>query len=248
MSEEKVIGKIYETKDYDRFKIIKTNRDLDKKHVTKLKGMIRKGDKLQPANISPDDFVQDGQHRLQAAKEENAPFRYYIGEKLTAEQIAAMNNTTKRWVNDDYAKAYAKVGNENYKVYKAFRTRFPDISHACAIILLQNSSCRSQKSERDFREGHFVVENETKAIKLANKLMEIKEHTDVYSRVNFILAILRIMETIKGFDIDRLISKLNYKANLVRDYAQRDDFIRVLEQVYNWKEPAENKLRLFDIT
>lgn len=245
MAKDQAIASVLETMDYAKFKFSNLNRFVDKTHVNNLKNSMKKGYILDPINCGPDFVIQDGQHRYTAAKELGLPIRYYIGGKLKPIQIAEMNSITKKWSNDDYAKTYAHQGNENYKVYRAFRTKYPDISHAITLILLTNDITRKKGNEQNFKLGTFVVQNETKALKMAEKLMEIKKYTDVYSRVGFILALLYIND-LKGFDMDRLVRKLKHKGTTLRDFAQRDDFIRELERMYNWKEGDDNKMRFFD--
>lgn len=239
---QREIGKIYETTDYNKFKIITGNRSIDKKHVGKLKEQLKKGMLLTPANVSSKMGVQDGQHRFTACMEMGKPFRYFIGADLSPEEIAEMNNTTKKWNNDNYVDTYATQGNENYRLYKAFRMQFPDFPHTCAIALLRNNSTRETQVETMFRNGTFAIHNWTKAVKVANILMDMKEFTPVYKRQGFILAILFLMEQ-KSFDMDRLMRKLTHKGQIIKDFAQKEDFIKILEEIYNWKE--SEKVRFF---
>lgn len=243
-TQEKEVGKIYETKDYGKFKTLSGNRHIDRNHVKLLKRQIQAGAILAPANVNSKNGIQDGQHRFTACMECGEPFRYYIGKDLSPEEIARMNNSTKKWSNSDYASSYAGQGNENYRLYKAFRLQFPDFPHVCVLLLLLNNSVRETSLERSFREGTFAIHNWTKAVKMGNILMSIKEFTTVYRRQGFILAFLQLMD-LKEFNLDRMMRKLYHKGQTIKDFAQKEDFIKVLEEIYNWKEPAAEKVRFF---
>ena len=60
---------IHVTKNYDMFKTVKGNREIDKGHVARLKKEIKKRDLDLPIFINEHDEVVDGQHTLQARKE-----------------------------------------------------------------------------------------------------------------------------------------------------------------------------------
>lgn len=243
MSNEKEIGKIYETKDYDRFKLINGNRKVGRVHVQKLKRLMKKVYLNDPIMVNRAMGILDGQHRYTAARELGLPIRYYITNKeMTPEQIAEMNNVSKKWNNDNYAETYSGSGNDNYSHYKNFRVQFPDFPHTCALLLLLNNTSRDFTMEKKFRDGTFSINNWTKAVKAATQLMRIKEFTKVYNRQGFILAFMQVLD-LPGFNLERLMRKLPNKAQTIRDFARKEDFIKALEDIYNWKE--SDKVRFF---
>lgn len=245
MQENKVIGEIFESKDYDSFKFSPQNRFVNTAHVKHLKVKMSEKNVLAPINVTKEGVIQDGQHRFTAWKEMNLPIRYFISPKLTPEEIASMNDTTKRWSVEDYAKTFAAQGNPNYKAYRAFHTRYPKIPHGCSLLLLTNTNKRSDDTEDGFKRGEFVVENESKANKMADKIMLMAPHTKAISKQGFILALLQVME-VKGFDIDRMVRKISRKGDQLNYPTKKVEYLRVMEQIYNWSEPTDRKMRLFN--
>ena len=57
-------NKIRETNDYEIFKILKGNRDINQNHVNKLVQSITEKDLRIPIVVDNNMYVMDGQHRL----------------------------------------------------------------------------------------------------------------------------------------------------------------------------------------
>ncbi len=241
MAKEKTIASIMETSDYDKFKFVVGNRHIDRKHVDKIKGELKMKVIVDPIMVNKDMGILDGQHRYTARKELGLPIQYYVGQDMTPEEIARMNDVAKKWKPENYADVYLT---ESYRVYRSFRQIYPQFNHSIAIVLLTNgNSVGDGDAETSFRQGKFLVRSINKADTLAKNLIAIGEFTPVYKRRSFVYALMRAMD-VKGFDIKRFVRKLPHKGHSLKDYGRSDDFLAAIEQVYNWKEPETHRLRL----
>lgn len=120
---------IYETNQYDIFKILRHNRDLTK--CKKLEKMIKKNNYLPyiPIIVSADFEVIDGQHRLEVAKKNNLPIYYIMNQSARPGDISDINQSTNNWKLTDHAKRYSILGEneyqENYTTLREMIDKFP---------------------------------------------------------------------------------------------------------------------------
>ena len=241
-TKEKQLTSIIESTDYAKFKIAASNRPLVKSHVELLKTKMKKKYHLDPIMVSTKMEILDGQHRFEAAKALGLPVRYYISTGSTVADMADLNNASRKWSNSDRAHHYVEQGKADYVTYQEFAERFPNFSHGVVLMLLSNQTKRSASIENDFFNGSFKVKNLKKATQIAEMLQDIKPFYKGYNRRSFILAMLTLLEN-KEFEIKRLMRKLPKKASLLLDFSNEVDYIKALEQIYNWSE--SKKVRLY---
>jgi hypothetical protein len=88
---------ILQTKNYDDFKIITSNREVDKNHVKRLsKSILRKNLLyIRPVICNQDMEVIDGQHRIAACQLIDEPVFYIKVDSLTKEDIGILNTAQK---------------------------------------------------------------------------------------------------------------------------------------------------------
>lgn len=66
------------TKNYEQFKFLKLNRNIDQSYVQELKRKIENRGLLVPILIDKNGYVMDGQHRLMACKELEIPVQFIV--------------------------------------------------------------------------------------------------------------------------------------------------------------------------
>ena len=76
---------VYQTKDYDKFKTIKGNRNIDEPHVRSLqRSFLENGNRMdqEPMEVTDDFAILDGQHRFTGSKRLDMPVCYIIKSKV----------------------------------------------------------------------------------------------------------------------------------------------------------------------
>ena len=132
-SKDKIVGQIYETTDYNQFKILNTNRKVDKTNVNRLMLSF----KTYPGIVIPiwvnDNFeVIDGQHRLEIAKllskeitNTKISLFYYI-RPGSIREARIMNTYTAKWTTDAFHQSHLAEGKAPYvlldQLYKDYET------------------------------------------------------------------------------------------------------------------------------
>src|SRR5271157_6057712 len=108
---------ILETTDYEIFKKVTGNREIDPAHVCRLATSIEKKNMLnvRPIIVNERMEIVDGQNRLEAAKLLGCTVYYLILKGADYEEVALLNSNQKNWAQSDYLKMYAKQGYPHYK-------------------------------------------------------------------------------------------------------------------------------------
>lgn len=238
MKNNLVIGKIYQTKNYDQFKYRNDNRLVKDVHVLELAKSIQKMGQRQPVTVDKNFRVQDGQHRLAACKKLGIPVYYIVDNKqLSTAEIAELQSTADQWKDYDYSRSFSADGNQEYEKYTRFATAYPEFAHSCRLIMLTGvtKSTSTKNLTENFKQGLFKVKNYDKAVNLAETLKQLSPYYKGYARRSFVLAVIQLLEH-KDFSLARLLRKMPKRCKEIMDFSRTEDYLDVLQDLYNWKE------------
>jgi hypothetical protein len=234
--------KIFFTKDYNLFTLIRGNRQLNKGKIKRISNDIIKGlDVLRycPILVKEDhgklDII-DGQHRFAVAKEMKSKVWYIVVEDFTLMDIAKINSNTEKWSTVDFINCYVQQNNPNYTQLNDFlkKTGYP---LTITLRLLSKGSVGNNdgglnnKMAEDFKRGLFQVN----CMDAANKMFEVTELFENFpgrSTRPFIMAIDTILQSGKC-DFSDLLEK--YKEGFVKLQKQETvkAYLANLEEIYN---------------
>jgi hypothetical protein len=158
---------IFQTKDYDSFKVIVSNREVDKTHVKKLSGSIRRKNLLyiRPVIVNTRMEVIDGQHRIAACQEIDETVYYIKVDQLSKEDIAILNTAQKNWTRMDFINFYAIEGRDEYRKLSKLINKYPvKVSFLLSFCL---------DAGRRIREGVLQVTEETRCVQVCEWIMEL---------------------------------------------------------------------------
>lgn len=126
-----------ETTNYEIFKTLTGNRDIDLPNVRSLVKSIRENGYIgTPILVSQNFEVLDGQHRLEALKQLGLPVPYEIRE-MNLTQVQALNNASRKWGLIDYIKSYASMGFDEYILLLNYIDKL-GIRHSYLIASFEN--------------------------------------------------------------------------------------------------------------
>lgn len=243
---------IYKTFDYDMFKMMDDNRDINTLHVQRLVESFKTKHLVSPITVNERKEVIDGQHRLLASKETGMPVYYMVLKGYGIQEVQIFNTNQKNWGKIDYLKMYCSEGKKSYMELSKFMEDFPDfgIQAAERIVTLSPYAKRQGRVNghkaqmKDFEEGKLSVPNITKSYQLARKLAEFKPYYPGYHRGVFISAVLPLFAS-KVYDHKEMIYKLGVcseKGMRLVDCPNVESYRMMLEDIYNWKRQKENKV------
>ena len=103
---------VHETKDYNLFKFLDTNREPNQRIINTLVKSIKENGIQIPIIVNPDKQIVDGQHRFWALQNLGYTVPYIVSKTWKNDShTIEINNTGRRWTAMDFANYAAKNGN-----------------------------------------------------------------------------------------------------------------------------------------
>jgi len=235
-------GEVFVADDLDIFTSLTGNRDIDPYHLSRLQDSIARNNLLhsQPIVVSGELQVLDGQHRLEAARNLGLSIYFIIVDDVDLTEVQIINQNTQDWKPTDFAKAYTTMGYDEYRTYLDFRAQY-GFNHRDAMRLLGGYSQGGNANKR-FKSGGFQVESLEQAREWGDRIVEIGQFYRGFKRRGFIPAVLTMFEH-EDYDHEKFMEKLEAQSTKLVDCVNKDDYIRLLEDIYNWS--MKNKLRFY---
>lgn len=246
----KKVSEVRVTSDYSMFKFDPLNRSIKKHKLTKLKESItRTNGNLQAVLIDQKGNIIDGQHRYVACKMLKLPVKYTIADSgYTPTDMLELNNNGSGWIASDFAEYHAKQGNPNYEIFLKYKQQFPELRDGVLCSILENKYTlrdgqTGSMTKRGFQEGSFVVMYENKAKLILSNLRTISTFYKGWNRRAFVYAIIHLANC-KDFNWDKFIPKLQIKHVSLFEYPKAEDFLKVLVDIYNYRERKKLNIAL----
>lgn len=244
---------LYKTTNYDKFSHISANRQLNSTHLKHLTASIAKINLLSanPIIVTEDFKIIDGQHRFEVARKNNLPLYYVMVDRVhDLQEVHLLNANNRSWSMQDYLNSYIELGLEDYKVLKEFCDMY-----SLPISLSMNLLCTGEGSDsissvkrntlvQDFKEGRFKITKMRQATEMAENLSFIKPYVEgvIWKDRNFLTALKR---AIKKVGVQKLLDKIEKHKGKITRQANPKEYLRQLEEVYNYKLQESNRVRFF---
>lgn len=228
------VNEIYETSDYDMFKLSKSNRN-----VAYRKELFEEAKKgfIAPIVVDKNMIVIDGQSRLFHARKAEVPIKFFMDENISEKDIVRMNTTQKSWTNKDYIESYANEGNENYqKLLKLVNLNIISITALAAISM---NVAMGGVTNTIVKNGTYEFRNKN-TMEFLEYYKELVNQTKIPRYNTLTLAIFKVCK-IKKLNRSRLIKKIN-QTNLRDNLVLRQNYSRYLElilEAYNHKSRSQ---------
>lgn len=241
----KVIGKVYETKEYDKFVIYDWNREIQKNTLNKIhKSVIEHGWRVEPIIVNEDYGIIDGQHRYTYAKDHDLPVYYIVVEGLTKEDCQIMNSVRTSWNQSDYIRFYAIQGNQNYSYLMLLDSTYTDFNLGIILYAI-NGRLVGGCSAKTISEGNFVCTKEQyyHAVEMLDYLSGIFRYIKQIKgrKTQFCQAIMFCLG-VDGIDKDRLARKIGENCNTINPPVDMETALQEIERIYNYKLQKSSQL------
>lgn len=237
-----IVTEVRKTDDYEIFKVLEGNRQLDLSHVEKLKlGMMEK-DIIIPIVCNEKMEIIDGQHRLEARKQLNKEVYYIVQEGLNLKDCQKMNSISSPWKKMDYVNAYAQQGYEDYRILRDFMEQYKFMSLSVCEALLHGTTSTGGGRSGKFKEGGFKVRDLDKAHLIARRMLDFKDYKP-FGRTLFNTALIFIISN-ENYDHKTMLRKLKTGKGdeELRVKTNKEDYIKSLSAVYNYRTSAADKV------
>ncbi len=247
--ENKEIGKVYETKDYDRFVVYDWNREIQKTTLNKIhKSVVEHGWRVEPIIVNETYGIIDGQHRYTYAKEHDLPVYYIVVNGLTKEDCQIMNSVRTSWSQSDYIRFYAVQGNQNYSNLMLLDSIYNDFNLGIIIYAINGMSAGGGSTKK-ISEGNFICTKEQyyNAVEQLDYLNTIFKYIkQIKGRKTQLCQAIMFCLDVKGIDRDRLARKISENCNTINPPVDMETALQELERVYNYK--LQKNAQLYFVT
>lgn len=243
-----VVARVYITHDYNKFKVLQGNRDLNLAHINRLSASFKDQQLMIPIIVNENYEVIDGQHRLFVSKELGLPVYYIKCSGYGLKEVQKANTNTSVWTKKNYLESYCRMGYQPYLQFRNFMKQFPDFQISVAGQLLMNSHNINKTSDRgrfmikDFEEGKLVIKDIDKAMRNARRLLDFKPYYSGFNRKAFVAAMITVFKN-KNYDHDTMIKKLKSQPRKLVDMPKASFYIDLIEEIYNYKNRYPVTLR-----
>ena len=229
-TEFEVVGNIYVTTDYDKFKMINGNRMLNKRNLSKLLKSIDEELLVIPIIVNEKLEVCDGQHRLECCRLLKKPVYFIIQEGYGLSQIQRCNSTSSTWVKSDYLNMFIEAGNQNYldfdEVRKKYGLNVYSLLKISSIIKCQTLSAVNHS----FENGTYVFDAAT-YMGVCNFLEALEDFADYlpkhYKSKSFISAFTKLY-TLSNYKHSTMKSKLAHRGYVLRQMGHENAYLETL--------------------
>jgi len=228
---------IYETKNYNLFKLLDSNREPNQRILNKLEKSIKDIGIQIPIIVNTENQIVDGQHRFWTLQKLGYVVPYIISKAWKKDNhTIEINNTSSNWTSLDYANFQMRKGNldvkkalqQSYIWQKETNNKFKIINGLELIVSGKSYSGIKIK----LKNGLYISD-----LKTANKIFQILKVMNEYPRKTSAFA-AKFVRATKMFFYDH--KKINILAirkmcreNYILSYNNELDTLEYLTDIYN---------------
>jgi hypothetical protein len=246
--EEDSLPEIKKTRNYEIFKLVESNRPVDKNHLKNLKTSISQNNllPLRPILVNRDMEIIDGQHRFTAAKDLGLDIYYVIGLELVDDSIILLNTNQKNWTIENYINYYATLGNENYIKFKEL---VKDIGLPCTYVTIWMGEYGG-RIDRLIKSGQYIFDMQEKKLERLCKIRKIFEFLKEKKYFKSILFSTPFHKALYKFltneivDFDYFFESLEKRYEFIKKTQSKDQYVEMFVNIYNWKRLNMNKISI----
>lgn len=237
---------VYRTNNYEQFKRLVGNREVNPKRVKTIRKSIEEiGYIPNPIVVNENMEVIDGQGRLQALKELGLPVEYIIKNGVGIRECLYMNINQERWKIKDYINSYAERGNKSYQMLKDLIDFYPIYSVntiGTAIKGIKNLT------STNIRKGNLEISNKEyeKAIMTLNYMNRFIPLIKFFrGKATHFFQALVFVYNVEGIDLERLFSQTNKEIGNIIPWNDTNTAIQSIEEMYNHQLGLKSRIYIF---
>ena len=245
--DEKYLVPVFITTNYDKFLLMESNRLIKPGKVSKLKEAIERKDmrneneiKVRLSKDGKTLIVLEGQHRFKTCYDMGLPI-FYRFSIMESKDVGLFASTQDKWTLHDSLRYYCVEGFHDYKILAGFQKQYKYPISTLINVL----SGRNDKTMLDeFRKGEFEVTQGLEFVhELLSKIQEFKPFNDKVYRSRTFLKVYMDLMTHPEFEHERMLQKVEQVPMKFVFCTRVNDYLRMIEDVYNWKN--RNPIKLY---
>lgn len=243
---DKVAYHVYVTANYDKFRFIDGNRDINS--LSNLRKSIKShGWYRQPILVNERFEIIEGQHRYSVCKEIGLPIEYIVQPGLAASDCAPLNTGRTNWRTRNYAHLHA-VGNIDYMYFEELLNQFqfsPRVTLVAIGTSLTGGGINKTVKGGTLKCSPEQYEKGSRTLRWLSQFNEdIKQSGIRGSRDNLYMALIFARNS-KSVSTDNLTDRVHRNfARFGKAIADMTDAVEKVNEIYNYKVKTENIIDL----
>jgi len=234
---------VEETTDYDLFKFMKGNRNVNPFNLKRIKESMSVRPLFSPVMVNEKFEIIDGQHRFLACKELGLPVYYIVTEGYSIEEIHILNTNSSNWKRLDYLTGYVDIGLRPYIKFKEFMDEYNEFGIKAALHICTYPNTNQEKSKQNyFENGDLKMFDLQEAKLLAGMIKDFGNFYKGYNRPSFVVAVCAIIHH-KNYNHKQMMSKLSRKPQQITDQTNHKLYIDQLEEIFNFSRRQKETLK-----
>ena len=229
---------VYTTKDYNKFKRLKGNRDIPESRIERIVASIQEiGWVRNPSVVNEKMEVIDGQGRLTALQRLGLPVEYIIAKGAGTEECIRMNMDMVNWGLNDFVKSYAEQGNINYQRLLSLMQTYVGGN----LNIINTALYRISKAkQKEIKDGSIQI-TEEQYFNAAERLKYVQPFLETLNVKDLPGSIITLMQTLiyyfdyEEVDKDRLKSRVEKYIYGAKPWVTSEDCEKEVEDIYNYR-------------
>jgi hypothetical protein len=232
---------VHTTTDYFLFKPIEGNRNKNLLHINRLKKSMAENYLFTVIIVNEKYEIIDGQHRFDVISELNLPLHYIVCKGYGLREVHILNQLSKTWNSDDYLEGYCNLGYESYLKYREFKETY-NIGHHECFYLLSGVKSNGASNVSNFYSGNFTIRSYEDACTFIEKVFITEPYYSGFKRRSYIFALRKLFDNPR-FEFTEFLSKLKLQPTAMVDCTSVDNYISLIEEIYNYRRREKVNLR-----
>lgn len=231
--DDKVIGQVFETTDFEMFKLSKFNRNiLVRKELIE---QARHNEIVAPIVVNENMVIIDGQHRWLAHTMAKTPIKYIVMPGLNDGDITRMNTLQKPWSLANWIEAYANEAREEY--VKLFDLKKNLFASTTQLALVATDTRSASAAKQIIKSGDFKFKNYEKVVEFFVFVNSFFTEINAPVRSKVVEALWELFK-LADIDLNRLTTKVIEtkldKEIRIKSFDKGESIVALLES-YNSK-------------
>jgi len=241
--------KILESNNYKMFELLDVNRD-----VTKIAPLVESMKKHGWINSKPMSVIQngngklkikDGHHRFEVAMRLGMPVKYVIDKDDAT--IYELDKSTNKWSLKDCLVSYCRAGKIEYLKLKTYIDE-TGINISSAASMLMGQSAGSGNCQAPLRNGTYKVNQKCNHAEIVKDIVLcLKKNGVKFYNTDFLVQAISKVAWVDQFSPDIMKAKIKHFAHLIEKKANLDQYLTLLEELYNRQSRSSIPLKFFAI-
>lgn len=227
------VGNIYMTQDYDMFKPMEGNRNLNLRNLAKIEASSIKKQLIIPIQVNEKHEIIDGQHRFYVWRKLSLPIYFIMNPGYGLDEVEQANTSGVLWNNEDFLNKHITMKVPSYLTFHDLMMKYK----LNVADLLKIFAHYQDQSERhvvaQFQQGKFTdVGIEEVSFFLLN--LDLFAFFPWSRTKPFVRAFFKLY-THPRFNLERMIKQIEIRKGQFVKYSTIDDYLHLLAtEVYSY--------------